>query len=109
MGAGDLIREARRREGLTQSALGRRLAVTQPSVARLEAAGDAVSVATLRRAVAALGCRLDLRVTPAPSSIDESLLVENLRLTPGERIARFERWAADVAGLHGLARRGHTR
>ena len=40
---GTLIRQAREAEGLTQAALARRLGITQPSIARLEAAGDEVT------------------------------------------------------------------
>src|SRR5436190_22479323 len=40
MSAGSIIRLAREAEGLTQAQLARRLGITQPSIARLEAAGD---------------------------------------------------------------------
>jgi transcriptional regulator with XRE-family HTH domain len=96
MMTGSLIRDARLAEGLTQAQLARRLGVTQPSVARLEAAGDEVSVATLRRALNAMGRALVLRVTERKSSVDETLLRESLRLSPGERIERFEKEYANV-------------
>jgi transcriptional regulator with XRE-family HTH domain len=81
-----LIREARLAEGLTQAQLARRLGITQPSVARLEAAGEEVSVATLQRALNAMGRRLELRSVAMPSSVDEGHVRELLRLTPGERV-----------------------
>jgi transcriptional regulator with XRE-family HTH domain len=96
MTAGDLVRTTREAEGLTQAELARRLGITQPSVARLERAGDRVTVATLQRALHALGRGFELRVPPRTSSVDETLLVEGLRLTPGERIERFEREYAAV-------------
>lgn len=104
MTAGELIRDIRRRQSLTQLGLARRLGITQPSVARLEAAGDAVTVATLTRVLNAMGHRVELLGERLPSSVDETLLVENLTLTPGERIERFERWAQDVRVIHGIAR-----
>ena len=91
-----LIRDARLAEGLTQAQLARRLGVTQPSVARLEAAGDEVSVATLQRALNAMGRTLVLQAQQMPSSVDESLLREALRLTPGERLERYEAEYADA-------------
>ncbi len=103
MSTGSLIREARLAEGLTQAQLARRLGITQPSVARLEAAGDEVTVATLRRALGVMSRRLELQVVPMPSSVDESLLREALRLTPGERLERYDgsydelrRWADEA-------------
>ena len=100
---GSLIREAREAEGLTQAALARRLGITQPSIARLEAAGDEVTLATLQRALNAMGRALVLEVVPRKSSVDETLLHSTLRLTPDERLARFESWYRDMRDLrHGM-------
>ena len=96
MSTGSLIREARLAEGLTQAQLARRLGITQPSVARLEAAGDEVTVATLQRALNVMGRALVLRAQVRPSSVDETLLREALRLTPGERLERYEAEYADA-------------
>ena len=90
MATGSLIREARRADGLTQAQLARRLGITQPSVARMEAAGDEVSVATLQRALNAMGRSLELRATKRVPSYDETLIRENLRREPAERIRVFE-------------------
>jgi transcriptional regulator with XRE-family HTH domain len=88
--AGWIIRQAREAEGLTQTQLARRLGITQPSVARLEAAGDNVTVATLQRALNVMNRTLEIRSAKMPSSVDESLIREALRLTPGERIERHD-------------------
>lgn len=84
-----LIRDARLAEGLTQAQLARRLGISQPSVARLESAGDAVTVATLRRALGALGLGLELQAVEREPSYDETLLRENLRLTQSQRLTRM--------------------
>ena len=106
MSTGSLIRQTREAEGLTQAALARRLGITQPSIARLEAAGDEVSVATLQRALNAMGRALELRVMERPSSVDETLLhgtLGTLALTPDERLVRFEAWYGDMQALrHGM-------
>jgi transcriptional regulator with XRE-family HTH domain len=99
MSTGALIRETREAEGLTQAALARRLGITQPSIARLEAAGDEVSVATLQRALNAMGRALELRVMERPSSVDETLLHGTLALTPDERLRSFEASYANVREL----------
>src|SRR3954468_5164016 len=99
MSTGALIRQAREAEGLTQAALARRLGITQPSIARLEAGGDEVTVATLQRALNAMGRALVLEVLPRKSSVDETLLHSTLALTPDERLGRFEAWYRDMREL----------
>ena len=99
MSTGSLIREARLAEGLTQAALARRLGITQPAIARLEAAGDEVTVATLQRALNAMGRALVLQAVQRPSSIDETLLHGTLALTPDQRLASFERSYENVRHL----------
>lgn len=86
MSAGSIVRQARHADGLTQAQLARRLGITQPSVARMEAAGDEVSVATLKRALTALGRGLELHAVAREPSYDETLLHSSLRMTPAERL-----------------------
>ncbi len=96
-GAGAVIRQARRAAGVTQAELARRMGITQPSVARIEAAGDHVTVATLRRAAAALDRAVIIQVTAPPDSgIDEKQLLELIRLTPAERLRQFEAGYASI-------------
>jgi transcriptional regulator with XRE-family HTH domain len=104
MSTGALIRQAREAEGITQAALARRLGITQPAIARLEAAGDEVTVATLQRALNAMGRALVLQVRKRPSSVDETLLHEPLRATPAGRLDAFERWYADTRDFALVAR-----
>ena len=91
MSTGSIIRMAREAEGLTQAQLARRLGITQPSVARLEAAGDNVTVATLQRALNVMNRTLELRSAMMPSSVDDTQIIEALQLSPGERLERFDR------------------
>jgi transcriptional regulator with XRE-family HTH domain len=96
MSTGSLVRQAREAEGLTQVALARRLGITQPAVARVEAAGDEVTVATLQRFLNAMGRALVLEVVKRPSSVDETLLYAPLRATAAERLDSFERSYANA-------------
>ena len=96
MSAGHIIRLAREAEGLTQAQLARRLGITQPSIARLESAGDNVTIATLQRALNVMNRTLEIHSQKMPSSVDESQIREALRLTPGERIERHDRSYAQV-------------
>jgi transcriptional regulator with XRE-family HTH domain len=101
-----LIREARLAEGLTQAQLARRLGISQPSVARIEAAGDAVTVATLRRTLDALGRALVLQAVEREPSYDESLIRSTLRIAPEQRLAVFERFYEDARELAATGARG---
>lgn len=94
-----LIREARLAEGLTQAQLARRLGISQPSVARMEAAGDQITVATLRRALNACRRGLVLQAVEWKPSYDESLLRSTLRIPPDDRLATFERFYEDAREL----------
>jgi transcriptional regulator with XRE-family HTH domain len=107
MTAADTIRATRKAEGMSQTQLGARLGITQPAIAQLESAGDAITVETLRRTLGALGRSLELEAPTRASSVDESLLREQLRLTPTERLERYEDTYAGVRefalGVHDLA------
>jgi transcriptional regulator with XRE-family HTH domain len=90
-GAGATIREARLAQGMTQAELARRMGITQPSVARIEAAGDHVTMATLKRAAAAMDRSITIHLgAPPDSGIDETLLHALIKLEPLERLRRFE-------------------
>ncbi len=96
---GNLVRDARRRAGLTQQALASRLGTSQSAIARLEHDASSPRVDTLQRALSACGEELTLASRPRRSSIDETLVAGMLRMPPGERIKSLERSYADVREL----------
>ena len=63
----DLLLEARRRAGLTQEQVAERMGVKQSALARIETSltsrKHAPSLATLRKYAAALGCRIEIRLS----------------------------------------------
>ena len=61
----DLLRDARRRAGLSQRELAVRAGVSQPVVAAYEAGRNQPSVPQLARLVGAAGFTLDLHLRPA--------------------------------------------
>jgi transcriptional regulator with XRE-family HTH domain len=104
MAPGSLIRTARTAAGLTQTELASRLGTTQAAVARLERTGSNPTVATLDRALQATGHRLELGAAPRNSSVDESLIAQNLRLEPAARLRAFQSSQRKLAPLAGRAR-----
>ena len=88
-----LIRQARRRAGLTQAELAANAATTQSAVARWESGGATPSVETLQRIVEA--CGLELRYGLAPSGSTEWALAErNMVLDHEQRLDQLVRTVA---------------
>jgi transcriptional regulator with XRE-family HTH domain len=89
MKAGDLIREARRRAGLSQHDLAERLGTTQSAIARLERGGTEPSFHRVNEAVRACG----LELLPQLLAIDDSdwsVASSNLRLDTDARVRRHQ-------------------
>jgi transcriptional regulator with XRE-family HTH domain len=87
---GKLLANARRRAGLTQTELAKRLAITQAAVAQLERADSNPRLATLDRALRAAGFELVLSTRPRRSAVDESLIRQQLELAPADRLHGLE-------------------
>lgn len=88
--AADMIRETRKRTGLTQAELAQRMRTSQAAVAQLEHPHSNPSIEKLERVLAAMSRRLRLETDPEPSDVDRTLLARQLRLTPAERLRQFE-------------------
>jgi transcriptional regulator with XRE-family HTH domain len=73
---GDLIREARRRAGLTQAELAQRAGTSQPGIARWESGRTAVSLDDVLRLVQLCGFNLEVMLLPR----DESDMAQAARL-----------------------------
>ena len=95
MAIASLIREARRRAGLTQAELARRAGVPRSTVARIESGARVPSTAMVERLVRAA----DLEVTVALAESDpgtDAMFERTLRRTPAERLADATRVARFV-------------
>jgi len=94
--SGDLLREARRRAGLSQAELARRACKPTSVIGRWERDEVKPSFETLRELIEA--CGFDLRVSLADHDQSQDAAIEaSLDLTPEERFARLEAWAAFLA------------
>jgi transcriptional regulator with XRE-family HTH domain len=105
-----LLRQARGEAGLTQAQLARRLGVSQAAVAKLERPHANPTIATLEHALGAVGRRLVLSTEPIRRGVDETLVFEQLRLTPQQRLEQLEsmyRWGRELQ-LAGARARGES-
>ncbi len=108
MRARDIIVIARRRAGLTQQELGGRLGTSQVTVARWESGATEPKFQTVHEVVAACDLDLTLGFATADEGSWTSLIHEQLRREPAERVRhlgrdRFDRVAAlELVGAIGL-------
>jgi len=84
--AGSLLREARRRHGLTQRQLAARARTSQAAISRIERELVSPTVATLAQLLDLMGEELVLDANAIDYGHDRTLLEQNLRRTPAERI-----------------------
>ncbi len=86
------------------------MGVSQAAVAKLERPGANPTFATLDDTLRSTGRRLVLTTEPLLSGIDETLVVEQLRLTPDQRLAQLEGmfdWGRELS-LAGARARGES-
>lgn len=88
MRGGVLIREARRRAGLSQAQLAERMGTSQSTVARWETGRQMPRFDTVGRAVRACGFDLTVGITPADDQT-ETLLDDYLDMSVEQRVARL--------------------
>ena len=85
MKGGGLVREARRRVGLTQVELAGRVGTTQSAIARLERGRTEPSLERVGELLSACGLDLNVQLTPADDS-DWSVARTNLALDVDARV-----------------------
>ncbi|MGH2702132.1 MAG: helix-turn-helix domain-containing protein [Actinomycetota bacterium] len=101
MKGGYLIKEARKRAGLSQRQLAERLATSQSVVARWENGSRSPTLETVARALRACGLELGVELLPVDQQ-DIAMAAQNVRLTPTQRldalknILDIEDWAERV-------------
>ena len=101
MKGGYLIKEARKRAGLSQRDLAERMATSQSVIARWESGSRSPTMETVSRALRACGLELDVELLPLDQQ-DIAMAAQNVRLTPAQRletlrnILDIEDWAERV-------------
>lgn len=98
MQGGELIREARKRAGLSQQQLAELLLTAQPVIARWESGKTSPSFRRVVEAIRACGFDLDARVVTADDQ--HALLIEdNLERTPAERLQYVVQGQSAISSL----------
>jgi transcriptional regulator with XRE-family HTH domain len=103
--AGTLVREARRRHGLSQQQLADRARTSQAAISRIERGLVSPSVATLATLLDLMGEELELGSRRIEYGHDRTLLRQNLQFPPEERIERQASWSRGMRRIQGAARR----
>ena len=88
MSPGELLREARKRHGVSQKRLATRAGTTQSAISRIERDRVSPTFETLRALLALLDEELAIAAERRDSGVDLSLNEENLRLSPTGRLQR---------------------
>ena len=101
---GELLRETRRRHGLTQAQLAARARTSQAAISRIERGLVSPSVAMLARLLDLMGEELTLDAQPTDYGIDRTLIRENLKRTPEERLDFMVSFSNFVREFQGAAR-----
>ena len=97
--AAALIRKARDEAGLSQAALAQRLGVSQAAIAKLERPGSNPTVDTLNDVLWAAGHSLKLAAPVRRPGVDESLIRQQLELSPAQRLRGIETMYAEARAL----------
>jgi predicted nucleotidyltransferase/DNA-binding XRE family transcriptional regulator len=105
--SGTLIRDARRRAGLTQAQLAQLSGTSQSAIARYEKAAAQPSLSTLARLLAACGERLEVRSLPAPGRAELNYSAVRRHRRELREVAR--RHGARNLRVFGSAARGQAR
>ncbi|CAN5333185.1 hypothetical protein BH18ACT12_BH18ACT12_04280 [soil metagenome] len=105
MTPGELLRDARRRHGLTQQQVADRARTSQAAISRIERDLVSPSVDTLAQLLDLLGDELMLEARPIDYGHDVALLRQNLAETMTARVRRQAAWANRVRELQRGVRR----
>ena len=108
MTPGELIRQARRRNGLSQQRLAWRLGTHQSAISRLEADKNSPSVETLELVLHAMGERLRFSAEPLERDYDPVHRRATAIRPPEERLALGISWNRMAGRLAAAGRRARA-
>lgn len=106
--AADLIRQARKRHGLSQRTLALRAATDQAAISRIEGRHVSPSVETVERLLAAMGEELRLESEPLERDYDPLHMQATLQRTPEKRLQLAISWNRLAGHLTEAGRRARA-
>jgi transcriptional regulator with XRE-family HTH domain len=109
MTPGELIRTTRRRRGLSQARLARRIGTQQSAISRLEADEVSPSVETLTLLMRAMGEQLEIAGAPLDRAYDLVHRRATAARPPGERLALGISWNRMAGRLASAGREARGR
>lgn len=104
--AGQVLRETRKRHGVSQKRLAIRAGTTQSAISRIERDRISPSVETLRSLLHLLGEDLVLGTEPRDWGVDGTLIKARGRMTPAERVDYGVAMADQMIGISPNVRGG---
>lgn len=108
MSGGTLVREARRRAGLTQGELARRTGTTQSAVARIERGRTEPGLRRVQAMVRACGLDLEFRIVPEDDS-NWGIAWGNLQRSLDERVEQNSAWVRFIGEARAARERARER
>ena len=108
MTAGELLRETRRRHGLTQRQLAARARTSQAAISRIERDVVSPSVATLAELLWLMNEELVLGAEPVDWGFDVTLNRARLAVSPDERVRRGVVHSRRMNEIRGIAQRARS-
>jgi transcriptional regulator with XRE-family HTH domain len=99
MTAAELLRETRRRHGVTQAQLAARARTSQAAISRIERGLVSPTVETLATLLDLMGDELSLGTEPIDYGHDRAMIRNNLQHSPEERIQRQASWSRGMREL----------
>jgi transcriptional regulator with XRE-family HTH domain len=100
-----ILRDARRRHRVSQTALARRAGTSPRHVGRIERGEVSPSVDTLERLLRCMGERLELRAVPGPlDNRSDADVRDDQALSPAERVAAASRLSRTLTAVAGASR-----
>jgi uncharacterized protein len=108
MTAGETIRRARERHGISQRTLALRASTDQAAISRIERGDISPTVETVERLLAAMGERLGLETRPVEREYDPLHMRATLERTPAERLQLAISWNRLAGRLSEAGRRANA-
>jgi transcriptional regulator with XRE-family HTH domain len=105
MTPGELLRQGRRRHGVSQASLAVRAGTTQSAISRIERDRVSPSVETLAQLLYLLGEELALKSEARDTGVDPTLIRGALRRSPGARLDYGVAFANQVIELSPIPKR----